>query len=275
MPLMQELRELLQGGPGDPDLDLAVLQIATIEYPELSAESFLEVLDSYGRELKERLTPDADGEEFIHTMNQYMFEELCFQGNQAEYYHPANSCLNEVLIKRVGIPISLSVVYMEIARRVGRTVHGIGLPGHFLVQYEDAEVTAFIDPFHSGRLLFETECFDLAKEITGLDVSNDPNVLQPVSKRHILVRMLNNLRSVYFQRHESLKAIDVLTLLIEADPGSPDEYKQRGVCLAQLHRFEEARSDLEMYLRLSPDAPDRGPVSQQIHRITRYLAANA
>ena len=126
---MQELRELLQGGPGDPGLDLAVLQIATIEYPELVPESFVEILDSYGRELSERLNPSADGEEFIHTMNEYMFEELGFQGNQQEYYHPANSCLNEVLTKRIGIPITLSVVYMEIARRVGRTVHGIGLAG--------------------------------------------------------------------------------------------------------------------------------------------------
>jgi regulator of sirC expression with transglutaminase-like and TPR domain len=272
---MQELRELLQGGPGDPGLDLAVLQIATIEYPELAPESFIELLDSYARELGERLNPAAEGEEFIHTTNEYLFEELGFQGNQQEYYHPANSCLNEVLTKRTGIPIALSVMYMEIARRVGRTVHGIGLPGHFIVQYEDAEVTAFIDPFHSGRLLFETECYDLAKEITGLDIAADASVLRPVSKRHILIRMLNNLRSVYFQRHEPLKAIEVLSLLIEADPGSPDEYKQRGVCLAQVHRFEQARADLEMYLKLSPDAPDRGPVSQQIQRITKYLTTSA
>lgn len=270
---MQELRELLSGGPGDPGLDLAALQIATVEYPELFPGSFLELLDSYARELSERISPDADGEEFIHTMNEYLFEELGFQGNQQEYYHPANSCLNEVLTKRVGIPITLSVVYMEVGRRLGRTIHGIGLPGHFIVQYEDAHISAFIDPFHAGRLMFENECFDLAREITGLDVSADPGVLKPVSKRQILVRMLNNLRSVYFQRQEPLKAVEVLSLLIEADPGSPDEYKQRGVCLAQAQRFSQARADLEMYLRLSPDAPDREPVSQQILRIDTYLSA--
>ena len=107
----------------------------------------------------------------------------------------------------------------------------------------------------------------------GLDLSHDPSVLKPVSKRQILIRMLNNLRSVYFQRQEPLKAIEVLDLLIDADPGSPDEYKQRGVCLAQVQRFAEAREDLETYLRLSPDAPDRDPVSQQIERISRYLSA--
>ena len=270
---MQELRELLLGGPGDPGLDLAALQIATIEYPELDPGSFLELLDSYARELSERISPDSDGEEFIHTTNEFLFEELGFQGNQNEYYHPANSCLNEVLTKRVGIPITLSVVYMEVARRLGRTVHGIGLPGHFIVQYDDPQISAFIDPFHAGRLMFETECFDLAREITGLDISKDQNILRPVTKRQILVRMLNNLRSVYFQRQEPLKAIEVLSLLIEADPGSPDEYKQRGVCLAQVQRFKQARTDLEMYLRLSPDAPDRDPVSQQIRRIDTYLAA--
>jgi regulator of sirC expression with transglutaminase-like and TPR domain len=270
---MQELRELLAGGSGDPGLDLAALQIAGIEYPEVSPGPFLELLDSYARELSERVSPAADGEEFIHTMNEYLFEELGFQGNQQDYYHPANSCLNEVLTKRAGIPISLSVVYMEIARRLGRTVHGICLPGHFIVQYEDAHVTAFIDPFHAGRMLFDTECFELAQEITGLDVSADSAVLKPVSKRQILIRMLNNLRSVYFQRREPLKAIEVLGLLIESDPGSPEEYKQRGVCLAQAQRFEEARQDLESYLRLSPGAPDREPVTEQIERINRYLAA--
>jgi regulator of sirC expression with transglutaminase-like and TPR domain len=270
---MHELRELLQGGPGDPGLDVAALQIATIEYPEIFPSSFVEVLDSYGRELADRVSPTADGEEFIHTMNEYMFEELGFQGNQDDYYHPANSCLNEVLTKRIGIPISLSVVYMEVARRAGRRVHGIGLPGHFIVQYEDVDISAFIDPFHAGRMMFETECYELAHEITGLDISKDTSVLKPVSKRHILIRMLNNLRSVYFQRQQPLKAIEVLSLLIEADPGSPDEYKQRGVCLAQVSRFAQARADLEMYLKLSPDAPDRDPVNQQIERITRYLAA--
>jgi regulator of sirC expression with transglutaminase-like and TPR domain len=270
---MHELRELLQGGPGDPGLDVAALQIATIEFPHIATSTFVDILDSYGRELTERVSPTADGEEFIHTMNDYMFEELGFQGNQEDYYHPANSCLNEVLTKRVGIPITLSVVYIEIARRAGRTVHGIGLPGHFIVQYEDSEITAFIDPFHGGRLMFDTECHELAHEITGLDISQDPTALQPVSKRHILIRMLNNLRSVYFQRQQPLKAIEVLSLLIEADPGSPDEYKQRGVCLAQVSRFAQARADLEMYLKLSPDAPDRDPVHQQIERITRYLSA--
>lgn len=270
---MQELRELLMGGPGDPGLDLAALQIAGIEYPEVSPGPFLDVLDSYARELGERVGSGADGEEFIHTINEYLFEELGFQGNQHEYYHPGNSCLNEVLTKRVGIPISLSVVYMEIARRLGRKVHGIGLPGHFIVQYEDEHITAFIDPFHAGRLMFEAECFDLAREITGLDISADPTVLKPVTKRQILLRMLNNLRSVYFQRREPLKAIQVLGLLIEADPGSPEEYKQRGVCLAQVRRFEDARQDLETYLRLSPDASDRDPVIKQIERINQYLAA--
>lgn len=270
---MRELRELLTGGPGAPALDLAALQIATIEYPELDPGSFVELLDSYARELGERIAPDAGGEEFIHTTNAYLFEELGFQGNQQEYYHPANSCLNEVLTRRVGIPITLSVVYMEVARRLGRTVHGIGLPGHFIVQYEDEQISAFIDPFHAGRLMFETECFDLAREITGLDISSDPTVLKPAGKRQILIRMLNNLRSVYLQRSEPKKAIEVLSLLIQADPGSPGEYKQRGVCLAQTQKFQQARADFEMYLRLSPHAPDRDPVSQQIQRIDTYLSA--
>lgn len=269
---MQQLLDLLIRNNESVALDVATLQLAMIEDPELSAEPFLALLDSHAAELGERVSDDTSGEEFVEIMNDYMVDELGFHGNEQDYYNPKNSCLNEVLAQRTGIPISLAVVYMEIGRRLKRPFFGIGLPGHFLALYNDGEYATYIDPYHGGRLLSEQDCFDLAKEITGLDVSDDPRVLMPVSKRHILVRMLNNLRAVYFKNQDPHKAVQVLNLLIQVDPKSPDEYKQRGVCRAQLKMYTGARSDLEMYLKLAPSAADRKEVEDQLERMKKWLA---
>jgi regulator of sirC expression with transglutaminase-like and TPR domain len=267
-----DLRELLTGESEEVPLDLAALQLASIEYPEISLESFLLLLDSHAREVEERISAGTSGPGFIQTLNEYLFQELGFHGNSNDYYSPANSCLNEVLASRTGIPITLSLVYMEISRRLDRTVLGIGLPGHFIVQYYDDEFTAFLDPFNGGRVLFDVECYALAKDVTGVDVSRNPDALRPVSKRHIVIRMLNNLRAAYFKRQNPAKAIQVLDLLIEAIPDSPEEYKQRGICHAQQQKFKAARRDLETYLMLAPDAPDRSEIESQLARISGWLS---
>jgi regulator of sirC expression with transglutaminase-like and TPR domain len=270
---VRELRELLVGETEEVPLDLAALQVATIEYPQIDVNSFLLLLDSYAREAGERVSDSTDGPAFIQILNHYLFDELGFHGNSGDYYNPANSCLNEVLASRTGIPITLSLVYMEISRRLGRTVLGIGLPGHFVVQYYDDAFSAFIDPFHEGRILFDVECLDLAKNVTGVDVSLNPDVLRPVSNRHIIVRMLNNIRAAYFRAQNMAKAILILDLLIEAMPESPEEYKQRGMCLMQMQKLKAARADFAIYLRLRPDAVDRQQIEAQLIDITRRLSA--
>jgi regulator of sirC expression with transglutaminase-like and TPR domain len=265
---MLELRELLWG-EGDVPLDVAALQIATIEYPNSPIEPFLVLLDSHATEFAERVTQRTTGETFVRRLNDYLFDELGFQGNSTDYYDPANSCLNEVLTRRLGIPITLAVVYIEIGRRLGRQIHGIGLPGHFMVQYEGPDFQALIDPFHAGQLRTEEECFEMAREATGMPLRDDPSLIEPVSNRHIAIRMLNNLRAIYFQRQQPGKAMKVLNLLIESEPESAEEYKQRAVCRAQLEQFEEARGDLETYLRLAPNAPDKEQVIAEMVRIRK------
>ena len=137
--------------------------------PEVAADPFLGLLDSHANELGERVEGMSDGEEFVGAMNEYFFDELGFEGNRRDYYDPANSCLNEVLTRRKGIPITLSVVCMEVARRLERPLFGIALPGHFILGYNDGEFSAFIDPFNAGQLLCESECFELARRATGAE----------------------------------------------------------------------------------------------------------
>ena len=266
---MEELRDLLVNGNEDVRLDVAALQLATIEHPGSPVDPFLHLLDSHANEFGERIQDDTEGEEFVELLNEYLVDELGFRGNEEDYYHPDNSCLNEVLAQRVGIPITLSIVYMELARRLDRPIYGIGLPGHFLIEYNDGDYGTYLDPYHGGRLMAAEECCELSKVITGLDISGDPGALEPVSRRHIIVRMLNNLRAVYFRRGEPAKAVRVLNLLIEADPASAEEYKQRGICQAQIQAYKAATTDLETYLRLAPGAHDRKDVEHQIERMRK------
>ncbi len=208
LPSVQELIDLLAGTSETMELDRAALAVASIECPGLDPGPYVQLLDSYAVELAGKLPEDCSGGEFVARTNRYLFEELGFRGNTGDYYDPLNSCLNEVLTTRTGIPITLSIVYIEITRRLAKPVYGVGLPGHFLVRYESPEYTTFIDPFHGGRLLGHDGCYELAKQMTGVDFSSDPGVLSSVGKRHIAVRMLNNLRGIYLSRSMDRKAIE-------------------------------------------------------------------
>lgn len=269
---MQPLLDLLAARSEEPALDRAALELARIEYPSLAIEPFIGILDSYAVELSERLAGRSSGSDYVEVANQYLFGELGFTGNAANYYDPRNSCLNEVLTARTGIPISLAVVYLEIGRRLAQPVYGIGLPGHFLVQYRDADFAAFIDVFHGGQLLTIAECFDLARRSAGVQLSDDPRMLAPAGKRQILIRMLHNLCGVYLHRRAYGKALQTLNLLVIADPDSAEEYKQRAIVHMQLRNASAARSDLETYLRLAPDATDRSEIEQRLRSLRTYQA---
>lgn len=269
---MQHLLDLLTGRSDEPALDRAALEIARIEYPGLDIEPFMGHLDSYAVELSERLAGRSGGAEYVAGANQYLFGELGFTGNTGNYYDPRNSCLNEVLTSRTGIPITLAVVYLEIGRRLAQPVSGIGLPGHFLVQYRDADFETFIDVFNGGRLLTTTECFDLARQSSGVPLGDDPRMLAPVGKRQIAIRMLHNLSNVYLNRRAFAKALQSLNLLVAADPNSAEEYKQRGGVYARMRKPSAARGDLETYLRLAPQAADRAEIEKRLKSLRSYQA---
>jgi regulator of sirC expression with transglutaminase-like and TPR domain len=267
-PLLSPLRDLLSGKDESMPLDLAALALATIEFPDASIDESLSQLDQYASALSHRIDRRANGREFVLAANQFLFEEVGLRGNADDYHNPRNSCLNQVLSEHSGIPISLSVVYMEVARRLDRPVWGIGLPGHFVVQYNDGLYSAFIDPFHHGAVLTDQDCYNLAQADRP-----EPALLAPVTNRQILRRMINNLRGIYFSRRSYAKAVQLLNLMIESAPESADEYKQRGLVYMQTRQFRDAVFDLRRYLALAPDAADREQTGEQIRRMTRWLAS--
>jgi regulator of sirC expression with transglutaminase-like and TPR domain len=265
---MEALRAALLDAPG-ARLDVAALEIASIESPDLDPQPYLAMLDRMASRIAALLPAGAAGREFVAAANQYFFDELGFHGNEIDYNDPRNSCLNYVLDQRTGLPITLSVVYIEVARRLGQPVSGIGLPGHFIVEYNDGEFAAYIDPFHSGKLLTLDECRQLARERTGSDA--DAQTLAPVGARYILVRMLNNMRSAYFRSKQFEKMAAVTGLLLEGFPENAGYYKARGFARLRMRQFRGAQSDLEMYLKYAPDAEDRPQVTQQLGTIHRWL----
>ena len=264
----QGLLDLLARRPASIELDRAALEIARIEFPQLDADDAIARIDRHAWAIAERARDLSDGCSFIETANAYLFREAGFRGNNDDYYRPDNSCLNRVLETRLGIPISLSVVYIEVARRLAKPVHGVGLPGHFLIRYDDSDYSAIIDPFHGGAILNEEQCAKLARVDT-----LDPALLEPVDMRYIAMRMINNLRSVYFARRDHGKALAILDLLIAADPDSGDEHKQRAVALLHQHRISEAINEFKRFLDLCPQAPDRERVEEQIRNLAFWRAS--
>jgi regulator of sirC expression with transglutaminase-like and TPR domain len=267
-PDSQLLRDLLGRKPAPIDLDRAALEIARLEYPDLDAGHAIAALDHYANAIADRAHDLSDGERFVETANEYLFQELGLLGNYDDYYNPDNSYLNRVIELKLGIPISLSVIYIEVARRLAKPVSGIGLPGHFLIRYDDGDYATYIDPFHRGALLDTEGCCRLAQV-----ESLDPEFLAPVDKRSIAMRMLNNLRQIYFSRRDSTRALRLLDLLIEADPGAAEEHKQRAVALLQMKRIPAAMAEFRRYLELAPDARDREQILDQMRQLAQWLAS--
>ncbi len=273
---MNYLRQLLEEDDAPKvRLDRAALDLATIQFPGLTPQPFLDQLNELASRLGDRLRNFNDGRDFVETAQRYLFQELGFHGNDADYFDPLNSCLNQVLERRTGIPIALSVMYMEIARRLAMPVFGIGLPRHFIVEYDDGNYSTYIDPFNGGRTVTAAECFALA----GARVA-DPTLLRRVSNKQIVMRMLQNLHGGYLRREDWAHAVASLDLLIMGFSGgtpidAPDlaaAHKRRGLLLLELKRYQGARRDLDKYLAMQPQASDREEIRKQLEAIHRWLA---
>ena len=266
---MRALRDLLVSESEWP-LDLAAAQLARIEYPDLEIEPVLAQMDGMARAIAAR--NPGSGEAFVKAANQYLFNELGFTGNDFDYYDARNSCINDLLKRRLGIPISLAVLYMEIARRLDQPVYGIGLPGHFICSYNDGRYSAFIDPFHKGRIMTAAECEELVKERTGTAILNKTVAFRRASKRQIITRMLQNMKGIYHKKEQWNKALQISNLLVEAYPHAPEEVRARAVAHLQMRRFAAGRADLKRYLELAPQAPDEAMIREQIGNLDKWSA---
>jgi regulator of sirC expression with transglutaminase-like and TPR domain len=248
----------------DIDLGKAALAIAKGEYPNLSIDDCLSRLDQLGRAVDLRLGDEKTPFRIIAAVNMVLFKEQGYEGNRDNYYDPKNSFLNDVIERKTGIPITLSVLYMEVARRVGLALHGVGFPGHFLVKYDDGSDVIVIDPFNQGEILTREDLDRLLKDLYGSNLAYDPQFLEPITKTEILRRLLNNLKIIYLRTNEPLKALAVLEHLVILDPTSAPDIRDRGLMYEKLECFVQAVEDLENYLRLAPGADDVATIEYQL-----------
>jgi regulator of sirC expression with transglutaminase-like and TPR domain len=245
--------------PG-PDLAAPAFLIARVEYPRLDPGPYLDRLDQMGEAAFHRIAADPGHEAplgaRVDALNRYLFNELGFFGNREKYEDPRNSCLNEVLDRRTGIPITLALVYIEVARRAGLRAEGVNFPGHFLVRAlhdlhtDDPDEGLIVDPFHGGAILNEQECRMLLRHL-GEEAAWDPTLLARATRRQILVRMLLNLKRLYVHWRSFPQARVVTDLLLALSPNAVTELRDRGLLSYHMNDFPSALRDLEQYLKLS------------------------
>ncbi len=253
--------------PGDEiDLARAALVMGRFEYPDLDVSAYMQRIDQLASVAVEA-TVTADMPAL--SLAQYLFDTMGFAGNGRNYADPRNSFLNEVLERRLGIPISLSVLYLEVAQRAGIDAAGVGLPGHFIVgaQLEDGQVV-YLDPFHSGIPLTEEDCRERVRQITDGKLPFNEAFLNPVSSHYILARMLNNLKNQYTSTNDYPRAAKVIERLLVVHPDDPTETRNLGLIYGSLGKKRQAAELLEKYLTAQPDAHDAEAVRQHLDALT-------
>jgi regulator of sirC expression with transglutaminase-like and TPR domain len=258
------------------DLGRAALLIAKCEYPNLDVDFYLSLLDEIAEAIKSKTHQKVASLNpllLIQKINEHIYEDLAFQGNKENYYDPRNSFLNEVLVRRLGIPITLSVFYMEIARRLGLKMEGVGMPGHFLMKcfLEDKEI--ILDAFNQGQILDKEDCQNLLTTVYGKEIELKPSYFRSVSKKEILIRMLNNLKSIYISSSDHSRALATIERLLLVTPNSINEIRDRGFINYRLSKYSLAIRDLEFYLTQSPKNQDSEIVRKSLQKIKAEIAS--
>lgn len=275
-----------------PEIDLAraALLIAEEDQPRFSVTAYLRKLDEFGATARARINTNAsdeassgeilsienspDANDVIAQFNRFFFDELGFAGDASDYYHPRNSHLNQVIDRRAGLPITLSIVYIETARRAGLQAQGIGFPGHFLVKVAAQNLPSsdvmtsgvLVDPFNL-QTIDEEDCQSKLDEMYGGQVALLPEHLRPATSAEILVRVLRNLKGAYMQTGMTRHAMRCSERILIVDPHQLEEHRDRALLLAQLKRFSEAIAELRFYIRRRPRAADIEQVREQLRGI--------
>jgi regulator of sirC expression with transglutaminase-like and TPR domain len=246
------------------------LSLAQDAYPDVDLQATLAEIDELVVRLKRRMPDEADLMQKVGIMNRFFFRELGFAGNVNDYYDPDNSHLNVVLKRRRGIPISLAVLYLEIAEQVGILARGVSFPGHFLLRVTTPDGEVMLDPTN-GKSLSEPEMVDMLEPFVtsaGDSISRALRMLlQPATRREIIARMLGNLKSIYLQTERWQRLLAVQQRLVILLPDSIEEVRDRGFAYARLDYLRPALEDLERYLGDRPDADDATVVESQLHEL--------
>jgi regulator of sirC expression with transglutaminase-like and TPR domain len=267
-------REIVSRPEEQIDLAEGALLIAQGAYPDLDVTACLGRIEELAQRLSTQVPEDSSETQRILALNRFLFEQEGFAPNIEDYYDPRNSFLNEVLERRVGIPITLSIVYIEVGRRIGLVLEGVSFPGHFLVKCKLRDGTAILDPYCGGVSLSLNDLQQRLREVRGGEVSRAivAGLLVSANKKEILARVLRNLKAIYLQREEFTRALATIDWICAINPQDAGEVRDRGMTYLKLECFRAALADLERYLELAPGADDVEDIRGQVIELRRTTA---
>ena len=264
--ILKNFEDITQLPDHEIDLARAALLIAASEYPTLNVERELFMLQRLAGDVSSKLLEEDEPLFTLNTLSEHLFDDLGFKGDTENYYDPRNSYLNEVVSRKQGIPITLSLVYLEVGRRLRIPLEGIAMPGHFLVRHRDID-DLFVDPFNGGILLSIEECKQRLKDSVRGSIHWDPKFLEPVTNREFLARIIRNLKSIYLRKGEHVRALTMIEFSLALDPNSASDRRDRGIVNYNLGNSAEALDDLQYYLDFAPHGQD----IEGIHRLVSEL----
>ncbi|MEP7270492.1 MAG: tetratricopeptide repeat protein [Acidobacteriota bacterium] len=268
----KQFANLLAGDEANFELDRASLLIAAEEYPALNIEDYIAQFDRLASTAQSRFATNDDLGVRLLKLRDFLFSEIGFSGNQEDYFDARNSFLSDVLDRRTGIPITLSVVFIEVARRVELPLVGVGMPGHFVVKCDAIERLILLDPFHGGRELTEDDCREMISKMYGQTLSFHPAFLRAVTKRQILTRMLQNLKGIYSRARDHHRLLGAVERSLLLNPGDATEVRDRGLAWMGIGKYGRALGDLEEYLTRVPAAGDRSEIRKRVGELRQRQA---
>jgi len=280
MPEPDRFAELLAREEAQIDLARACLLISQDAYPGLDVEGYLGEIERFAARLRGRLQGSRGAEDRVVELNQFLFDELGFHGNARDYYDPRNSYLNEVLDRRMGIPLTLSVLYLEVGRRIGLALEGVSFPGHFLVRLPLRGSMLVLDPFSGGEPQSETDLRARLRRVVPAGTTGPvpleelplEQFLEPAGKRQILARLLRNLKGIYREADKPERLLEVLNRMLMVAPEAHGELRERGLVYQRLECYRAALKDLSDYSSLEPDAPDIEDVRTKVLELSALCA---
>lgn len=251
------------------DLAELALHLARDEYPDLDVDAQLAELASMAHEARSFARGSLEAR--VHGLCRYLFHEMGFHGNVQNYHDARNSYLNQVLERRTGIPLTLSLIVMHLGTRLDLSLHGIGLPGHFIVKATEVGQELLIDPFHGGRFLSARDCENLVMQVANVSFEATPRNLTPTPNARIVLRMLQNLKNTYMHLGDSVRAIRIIGRMRQIVPLDPTLRRDLGVCLIHAGETGKAIDHLDSYLHACPESQDRQRIARMLQQARRLM----
>jgi regulator of sirC expression with transglutaminase-like and TPR domain len=270
--IRRHFRDMLQRPDAQIDLARAALLVAAENDPTLDVDTEMARLEQWAGELGRRIDPSWNNLQRLARLRTFMYEDLGFKGDVRGYYSPANSLLHSVMSRRLGIPLTLSIVFMEIGWRIGVPFEGVGFPGHFLVRLTGEPGDLLLDPYDHGASVHEEDCRRMIELTTGGTVPYDPSMIRSLGKRDMIARLLFNLKVSCLKANDDPGALSAVERLLLLHPDDPPELRDRGLLLYRMDRYRDARGSLLAYLRARPDALDREVIERHLAALEMMLS---